>query len=200
MAGSTKERILDAALELFAQNGYAGTNMRDLAQSVGLTKSALYKHYQSKEDIWDSLLDQVAAHYSEGFQRTARALEQVESFDELAELALHMFDFTAHDEKIILARKILLTEQFRNERARSLATEYFLDQMERLFEGAFETMMHRGLMKKDDPSILAFAFVAPVGALVHQLDREPEREAAIFRRVRSFVDHFIREYGLAAGR
>lgn len=45
MAKTTKERILDAALEMFAENGYAGTNMRDLAQSVGLTKSALYKHF-----------------------------------------------------------------------------------------------------------------------------------------------------------
>lgn len=43
MAGDTKERILETALELFAQNGYLGTSMNDIAQQLGFTKAALYK-------------------------------------------------------------------------------------------------------------------------------------------------------------
>jgi AcrR family transcriptional regulator len=56
MAKDTKERILAAALELFSQNGYAGTNIRELTASLGLVKSAMYKHFESKEDIWNTLL------------------------------------------------------------------------------------------------------------------------------------------------
>ena len=44
MAESTKERILRIALELFAQNGYLGTSMNDIAGQLGFTKAALYKH------------------------------------------------------------------------------------------------------------------------------------------------------------
>ena len=51
MAKDTKERILAAALEQFSQNGYAGTNIRELTASLGLVKSAMYKHFESKEDI-----------------------------------------------------------------------------------------------------------------------------------------------------
>ena len=52
MANDTKERILAAALEMFSQNGYAGTNIRELSASLGLVKSGVYKHYESKkEDI-----------------------------------------------------------------------------------------------------------------------------------------------------
>ena len=44
MAGETKERILEAALELFAQSGYSRTSMNDIAKQLGITKGALYKH------------------------------------------------------------------------------------------------------------------------------------------------------------
>ena len=50
MESITKERILDAALVSFAEHGYKGTNLRDLAAGMGLSKSALYRHYESKED------------------------------------------------------------------------------------------------------------------------------------------------------
>ena len=51
MASDTKDRILEAALEMFSQNGYAGTNIRELSASLGLVKSGVYKHYESKEAI-----------------------------------------------------------------------------------------------------------------------------------------------------
>ena len=59
MAKDTKERILAAALEMFSQKGYEGTNIRELSASLGLVKSGIYKHYESKEDIWNSLLDRM---------------------------------------------------------------------------------------------------------------------------------------------
>ena len=44
MAGDTRERIMEAALRLFARNGYPGTSMSDIAAQLGITKPALYKH------------------------------------------------------------------------------------------------------------------------------------------------------------
>ena len=61
MANDTKERILAAALEMFSQKDYAGTNIRELSASLGLVKSGVYKHYESKEAIWNALLDQMIA-------------------------------------------------------------------------------------------------------------------------------------------
>ena len=51
MAGDTKERIPEAALEMFLQNGCAGTNIRELSANLGLVKSGVYMHYESKEAI-----------------------------------------------------------------------------------------------------------------------------------------------------
>ena len=64
-APRTRERILDVALELFSEKGYDATSMREIAERLGITKPALYYHFDSKEDIVRALLvdieSQVAA-------------------------------------------------------------------------------------------------------------------------------------------
>src|ERR1700733_12322854 len=50
-ANSTRERILDVALDLFVTQGYDGTSLREVAEQLGVTKAALYYHFKSKEDI-----------------------------------------------------------------------------------------------------------------------------------------------------
>ena len=50
-AGSTRERILDVALDLFIEKGFDGTSLREIAEKLGFTKAALYYHYASKDDI-----------------------------------------------------------------------------------------------------------------------------------------------------
>ena len=67
MGNTTKEKILDAALVSFVENGYKGTNLRDFAAGLGLSKSALYRHYESKEAIWNALLDKMESYYNERF-------------------------------------------------------------------------------------------------------------------------------------
>lgn len=53
---STKAAILSAAAELFSTKGFAGTSMSDLAQSLGLSKAAIYHHFEGKESIFETLL------------------------------------------------------------------------------------------------------------------------------------------------
>lgn len=55
----TKERILLAALKLFAENGYEAVSVRDIAGELDMTKAALYKHYRNKRDIFQSILERM---------------------------------------------------------------------------------------------------------------------------------------------
>ena len=57
-----KERILEEALQLFSQNGYTGTSMNDIAAKLGVTKAALYKHYKSKQEILDSIVEKASEY------------------------------------------------------------------------------------------------------------------------------------------
>lgn len=59
MAGDTKERIMETALELFAEKGYLGTSMNDIAKQLGFTKAALYKHYTSKQEILNRIVERM---------------------------------------------------------------------------------------------------------------------------------------------
>ena len=55
-AGSTRERILQVALELFGRQGYEGTSIRDIADRMGMTKAAIYYHFPSKENLLADIL------------------------------------------------------------------------------------------------------------------------------------------------
>ena len=184
MAKDTKERILDAALEMFSRNGCAGTNIRELSASLGLVKSGIYKHYESKEAIWNALLDRMIAYYAERFGSTERLPPTPDSLEELIRLTMEMVNFTVHDEKIVMTRKVLTLEQFRDPRARELATKHFLT-----------GMMEKGLLRQDDPGMLAFAYTAPISALIRLCDREPEQTEEAVRQIEAFSRHFARVYG-----
>jgi AcrR family transcriptional regulator len=58
-APETRRRILDSAADAFAAHGYSGASMRDIAESLGITKAALYYHFASKEDLLDGLVHPV---------------------------------------------------------------------------------------------------------------------------------------------
>jgi len=188
---STKNRILDEALVLFAENGYKGTNLRDLAAQLGLSKSALYKHYASKEAIWNALLDRMEAYYAERFGSAEHMPPMPKSYEELLDLTMKMIDFTVHDERIILTRKLLLTEQFHDERVCQLATKHFLVGTQRMFTAIFKEMMADGLLKKEDPEMMAFLYTSPVTSLIQLCTREPERQAEVMGQIETFVKYFI---------
>ncbi len=195
MANDTKERILEAALEMFSQKGYAGTNIRELSASLGLVKSGVYKHYESKEAIWNALLDEMIAYYAEHFGSSEHLPPVPDSPEGLVTMTMQMVNFTVHDERIIMTRKVLTLEQFRDGRARELATKHFLTGLTEMFTHIFAGMMDKGLLRRDDPAMLAFAYTAPISALIHLCDREPEKTEAALAKVEAFSRHFIRVYG-----
>jgi hypothetical protein len=59
--GGTRERIQEIALELFAEQGYEKTSLREIAERLGVTKAALYYHFKSKEDIVRSFTEDYRA-------------------------------------------------------------------------------------------------------------------------------------------
>ena len=57
-------------------------------------------------------------------------------------------------------------------------------------------MMNKGLLRKDNPEMLAFAYTAPISALIHLCDREPDKTEEAIARVEAFSRHFIKTYGV----
>ena len=197
MAKDTKERILATALDMFSQNGYAGTNIRELTASLGLVKSSMYRHFKSKEEIWNTLLDEMIAYYDERFGSPEHLPPVPAALEELVAMTMRMVNVTVHDEKIVKTRKLLMIEQFRDDRARDLATKHFLTGLRDMFTPVFQGMMDKGLIRKDDPAMLAFAYTAPISALIHLCDREPDRTEEAIQQIEAFSRHFVKVYGEA---
>ncbi len=186
----TKSRILDAALMMFADKGYAGTNLRDLALTLGITKTALYRHFESKEAIFNAIIDANEGYYQSG----TGTCTVPDSFDELISGALSKIDFTMHDPKIKLIRKLIATEQYRNERMANLATKHFVTDMQALYTVILQGMIDKGIVKPIDASLLAIEFFTPVSAMIQLCDRDPSQEPYAMQVIKNHFILFCSQY------
>lgn len=190
----TKERILYAALNLFSEKGYDGVGVDLIAENAGLKGPSLYRHYKGKEDILNSLIDLVSFHYEEGVGLKNKPEELPESMDELIENAMAKIKFTMHDDIVRKTRRILAMEQFRSERIAELTSRYHLENLQEMYTGIFKGLMEKGILKKDDPELVALEFVSPVSLLIHMYDRQPEREEEVLDKIRKHFGHFAKMY------
>ena len=137
---STKEKILDAALTLFAENGYDGTSVEQIAGIVGIKAPSLYKHYKGKEDILnalidsaDALIDSAEARYEEMFGSENNIGKVPQNREDFIKVTLNRISFTIKDPVIRKTRMLLVQEQFRNERISEATTRHQLDGIQRMF-------------------------------------------------------------------
>ena len=186
----TKQEIMNTALIVFAEKGYDSTILKNISDRLNVTKSALYKHYESKEALWDALIDHVEQYYSENFGNT-ESIVVPDSLDKLTELSLRQLWFTMHDEMVRRVRKLLTMEQFRNERIKALAEKYFHSNIVSIYTTIFRGMAERDLIQMDDPELLAFEYTAPISMLIQVYDREPDRESEIHQKIQEHIHYFI---------
>lgn len=201
MAGDTKERILETALTLFAQSGYLGTSMHDIAKELGITKGALYKHYASKQAIFDAIVKSTAAQYEADTDKIHIHVQNVQRdipvFTEITEDALfekvrQIFEYSLHNDAISRFRRIMTIEQFRSPELAALYSKRYVECILRYHAGIFRALIAAGEIVAEDPDALAMMYVAPVITLIGICDRQPEREPECLDKLQSHVRLFFR--------
>lgn len=178
----TKERILLTALRLFASRGCEAASVGDIARELGLTKGALYRHYRSKREVFESILrrmeqrdaQQASAHeLPEGTAEETPEAYGAASLDDMADFAKAMFRYWTQDEFAALFRRMLTVEQFRSAEMGRLYQQYLgagpLDYMTELFAA-------RGI---PHPREEAAAFYAPMFLLYSVYDAAEDKEAVL---------------------
>ena len=204
MAGDTKKRILETALELFAQNGYLGTSMSDIAGRLGFTKAALYKHYGSKQEI----LDKIVERMSEMDYACAEVYEMPETApDGFAEAYVHtpmqniraysmaQFDHWTREAFSSNFRRMLTLEQYRDPRLAQLHHDY-------LAGGPLEYMaaIFRRLADSDEAAMqLALEFYGPMYLLYSVYDGA-EGKASAAPLLDAHICRFITKLEAACGK
>jgi AcrR family transcriptional regulator len=100
--GSTRERILDIALELFNEKGYENTSLREIAERLGTTKAALYYHFARKQDLLLELHLRLHALGREAFQRLEGLSDGQERTDAWPGLLDHLIDQIVDNPELFL--------------------------------------------------------------------------------------------------
>ena len=191
---STKEKILDAALTLFAENGYDGTSVEQIASIVGIKAPSLYKHYKGKEDILNALIDSAEVRYEEMFGSEKNIGKVPQSREEFIKVTMERISFTMRDPIIRKTRKLLVQEQFRNERISEVTTRHQLDGIQRMFAKIIKGMMEEGIVKNDDPELLAVELTAPAVLQIAKSDRQPQWEEECMEYIEKHMRHFCKVY------
>ena len=191
---STKEKILDAALTLFAENVYDGTSMEQIASIVGIKAPSLYKHYKGKEDILNALIDSAEARYEEMFGSEKNIGKVPQSREEFIKVTLKRISFTIKDPVIRKTRMLLVQEQFRNERISEATTRHQLDGIQRMFAKIIKGMMDEGIVVEDDPELLAVELTAPAVLQIARSDRQPQCEEECMEYIEKHLRHFCKVY------
>ena len=133
--GNRKEEILIVALHLFARDGYEAVSVSQIAGELDMTKGALYRHYKSKRDIFDSIVKRMeqqdgeqASDYDMPEDEKESMPEEYEdvSLDDFVEYSKSMFEYWTEDDFASSFRKMLTIEQFRSEEMQNLYQQYLV--------------------------------------------------------------------------
>lgn len=189
----TKERILRTALDLFAREGYEAVSVSDIAGALGMTKGALYRHYRSKRDIFESILERMEARDAERAQDYALPEGTSEempdayaaaSLESLLDYAAAQFRYWTEDEFAAAFRRLLTLEQYRSEEMQQLYQQYLSSGPLHYTEDLLAAMGF------SHPVELAAEICAPMFLLYSVYDGAAEKEtaakllASCFARVR----------------
>ena len=187
----TRQAILDAALELFAEKGYFGTSLRDIARVVGVRESALYNYFTGKDALFSALITASQEHRSEQLAELLQKpivdvralLEQVTT--------LVLVSFSEPREQRLF--RVLMSDGMR------LAKEGRINLIERMTSAAAPThhLMRRlvavGGLRARRPEMLALEFMGPLLLWRHKQAILPGGPLVANRKafVRDHVDHFL---------
>lgn len=189
--GSTKARILDAALSTFSRKGYHDTRLDDIVDESETSKGAIYFHFANKERLFLALVDQFADLLerrvldaidgkAEGMARVQVALETV----------LDTFGRYRRPAKILLVQAVGLGNIFENKRAEAN------DRFARLIEGYLKEAVAIGDIEQVDTEVVAYAWMGAIYGIVIRWVTTGEPEPA--RIMNSLVPLLLRSVGYEA--
>lgn len=206
MQRTTKDKYLIEAMRLFSEKGYDAVGVVEIAQAVGCTTSALYKHFKNKQALFEAIL----LRSREGFDSNMKELRgNIEELSLQRETILAMtvedqiammqkiFRLVAFGEEPRLFRRMVERERHTHPELALLYNEHYIENQLNVFESMIRIWMEGGRMKRGDARMLALEYVSPVIVMISYCDNDPtKREEALFiieRHIRLFNRAYLAE-------
>lgn len=200
----TKQKILDEALTLFSEKGYANVYVNDIAERVGIKAPSLYKHYKNKQAIFDAIIEEMNNRYINqagalninGMDPAADAdIYKTMNEESMIELGKGLFLYYLHDDYTKRFRKMLTIEQFRDKELARVYQEQYYDKPMSYQSMLLGFMAAQGVLVTDNVPVMTLHFYSPIYMMLTVCDREPEREGEALKMLEEHLRQFDKLYG-----
>lgn len=189
----TKKMILECSLALFSSNGFKATTVRDISNSVGVKQSALYNHFKNKNEILETLIEDLTTSAIANIFTTKDGLSERLYGKSILLSISTTFKLISFDKKNEALFKLLIQELYNNERVREIYNEYFYQTNVKKLSSILFDMMQNDIIKSNDPLILANEFFSPLFFYQMQislLKQDKKSTSAIVSLFEKHVDFF----------
>lgn len=197
---TTKERILHEALDLFSRYGYEAVSVGQIAAAVGIQAPSLYKHYKSKQELFDAIFEVMQRRYDEQTEKMelhiGNATADQKRFaaidaDSLMKQVQELVRYSLHDEYISRFRRLMTIEQYRSPELSALYTDRYVERMVDYHEKLFAGLISIGALKNGEVHSMALQYTCPILVLLWVCDRQPEKETQAMVQIEAHVRQFL---------
>lgn len=157
-AYTTKERILLEATNMFAKSGADSVSIRDIAEKVEICPAAIYNHYESKEVLWDAVLERIKTLYLLYFERLDGAVAKAGSFKEVVDCMFAEL-FQVVDIFTYRGFSLVQSEQIRDKKAYEIYSDIFMRYSIDFISNKFDICIQNGWAKEFDTKAVATIFM-----------------------------------------
>ncbi|MGN0702672.1 MAG: TetR/AcrR family transcriptional regulator [Lentihominibacter sp.] len=210
-AMTTKERIVDEALTLFAAKGFKGTTVKEIADAVGIKDASLYKHFKSKQEILSTIVDEAYLHMGKmsdnlgipsgkDSPKTGAEFFRGMNRDTLIGIGREVFKFYLTDDYMSRFWRLANLEQYNNRDFYELYRKLFTEEGIEYQKNLFAEMIKIGAFREGDPEVMAYNFYSPIFLLLHRYAGNEAGLNEALEIVDKMVGDFYDRYHMEGGR
>lgn len=200
---ASKRRILDEALRLFSINGYEATSIDDITDSVGIRKASFYSHFKSKQELLDTLVDEIVEKYKTYSEVSQKNLflcnnDDMNSVqltaDDIFESFKQQFEFLIYDPFFCMARNFLTIEQFRNPRLAAIQNQCeYIDALD-YYKKLIQHLVDNNILINSNVELMSHELFSPMYVQFYHIQKDPECREEALKIIKNHIYHFFTIY------
>ena len=191
-----KGEIIQATLELSAENGLGTVSMQQIADRVGITKASLYNHFASRDEIVESMYERLRLASRE---KAEIGMAEAPALKDVLTGAVNSYKKMVSDPQMFLFYKIIMSERSINKAAAEIMakeTKTMIDATKTLFYA----LQVKGLADFGSVDPAAFSFAMAIHAIIeYEFDLEQSGMKASHDLMCEYIDEFCRVYAAKEG-
>jgi AcrR family transcriptional regulator len=193
---TTKDKILEVAIDLFSKQGYHGVSIRNITKEVGIKESSLYNHFKNKEEILETIFHLFRTEFS----KTVPPINVIDTIVEnmsvrdFFEKGYSNIKEHVDEERNEKLWRILYIEHYRNTMAREIFLNDIFKETIDFLEIVFSKLISQGKIKRYPPRLLASEYQYPIFSMIaeyNMLRFDQKDTEEIEDKMKQHIDFFL---------